>query len=442
MGYTATGHPEFAQYEQMKIDYASSCGSNYISGLHEASFATDTSSVATNPLDLVVSRNEMTDVSTAEPISLTTSMSNSYPSHNGNHLTNSTLLTPVTSNVTVPHATETTSIRVDTSIPIVSPPTTEATPLAPLPTTNPLKRPAPPELQPLIREDKQPSTTKVNEISASSKKIKLKDHTPSINIDLTSFSDIFDIGAGLGDEGLAGRPKSPVYQNLSPVQEATTSTVQYDKESIEHKKKPVSAHTQHGSESSDSRKHFTPPEPMTSPISSLKTVVSKPHESPVFAQLSTHQTTSSSNHDEAETNNYLDKLVSMYLSKDADKPISHLKNEFHVYTEKNGSTQLHPKALASYRQEQGHYSAHDFFRAASQYESWCNDRRPHGFRSSTGTTPESSYAETAFDYHSSQHYSPEGLADQARYLYGGTGFTSPKYNRHQFLQNFGTTVDK
>ncbi|XP_071836508.1 uncharacterized protein [Apostichopus japonicus] len=450
VGYAAAaaaGHPEFSQYEQMKIDYAAACGSNYLPGLtpvHEP-YTTDTSAIANNPLDLVVSRNDIV-ASTTQPIALTTTMSNSYSHQDSGHLNNNTLLTPVSSIMTESHATEASPGRVENNISVISPATAATAPMEQSHPTNPLKRPSPPELQPLRAESKHLCPTKDNDVTTPSKKIKLKEHTPSINIDLTSFSDIFDIGAGLGEEGLAGRPKSPVYQNLSPVPE-TAPSVQYEKEPSETKpaKRPTHTHQHTSGDNADSRKHYKPSEPMLSPISSLKTVVTKPHDSPVFAQLSTHhQTTSSSNHEEVETNNYLDKLVSMYLSKDADKPISHLKNEFHVYTEKNGTTQLHSKALASYRQEQGHYSAHEFFRAASQYESWCNDRRTHGFRSPTGSASENAYPETGlnYDYHSSDHYSTDALSEQARYLYNGSGFTSPKYSRHQFLQNFGATVDK
>lgn len=454
VGYAAPGHPDLAQYEHMKIDYAA-CGPNYLSGMpasglapvHE-SYTPDTSSMANNPLDLVVSRNDVSVV-TSEPVTMTTSMVDSYANSIGHRENSSTLLTPVTSSISSLHSTNvqsTAAANMESPVAINS--ATTPSPLQREPTGPSLKRSAPPELQPLSRENKYPRTTEASPILQPSKTIKLKEHTPSINIDLTSFSDIFDIGAGIGEEGLAGRPKSPVYQTLSPAQIAnsqneSTSNVQYDKPSADAKAKKTPLHAP---ESVDGRKHRKTPDVISpSPLSAHKTTVSKPHESPVFAQLSNHPAPTSSNPEESETNNYLDKLVSMYLSKDADKPISHLKNEFHVYTEKNGAP-INAKTFAAYRPEQGHYTAHEFFRAAAnhQYESWCNERRSHGYRGSSGNSGDISYSEAGYmyDYHSTDHYASDSFSEQARYLYSGSGFTSPKFSRHQFLSNFAASSDK
>ena len=216
------------------------------------------------------------------------------------------------------------------------------------PLVSPMKRPAPPDLHSL-QEAKQPRLSH-DQATTRESTIKLSDHTPTINIDLSNFSDIFDIPSGLGDEGLAGRPKTPVYQSLSPAvpksqsdaaasgSPCTVSEVGVLKndhrsspvvsEDIQHKPVVVDCGSSVGSPATSVSSHASsaPPQPQ-----------SPPHP-PVLTTLSNHTHTGAPvTAGPSEDGGFLEQLVSMYLPKE-EKPISTLKNEFQVYTDSQNRT--------------------------------------------------------------------------------------------------------
>ncbi|XP_071482574.1 uncharacterized protein [Diadema antillarum] len=289
---------------------------------------------------------------------------------------------------------------------------------------SPLKRPAPPDLHSL-QEAKQPRLSEEQSTSVTaSATIKLAEHTPSINIDLSSFSDIFDIPAGLGDEGLAGRPKTPVYQSLSPA----APTRDGDSAAADV---PRYSHANQGTEEDCSSPNLTDDNQplaeqadgnsstMSSPMGSEESQASGSHSSPppsshsppnagpVLATLSTHApsnvpvTTAPASNDK---DNFIDQLVSMYLGKE-DKSISTMKSELHVYTE----SQTGQRAYAYHGVPDDHAHAHvhahahahamtsqDHFRSpitmtghgtSGHFDySWSSDRS-QAYRPSTGLTP-------------------------------------------------------
>nr|BAS66823.1 glial cells missing transcription factor [Echinocardium cordatum] len=212
------------------------------------------------------------------------------------------------------------------------------------PIVSPLKRPAPPDLHSL-QEAKQPRLSHDQTATRESSTIKLSDHTPTINIDLSNFSDIFDIPSGLGEEGLAGRPKTPVYQSLSPAvpktesdaaaagAPSTVSQIAIFKDELRNS--PVLSEDGHHNSSvvvdSGSSSVGSPASSVCSHATATPPQVQSPPHPPVLTTLSTHSHTGApTTAAPGEDGGFLEQLVSMYLPKE-EKPIS--KNEFQVYTD-------------------------------------------------------------------------------------------------------------
>ncbi|XP_033123671.1 uncharacterized protein LOC117122247 isoform X2 [Anneissia japonica] len=203
----------------------------------------------------------------------------------------------------------------------------------------PPKKRGPPELLPI-----EPKRRKISGEQSTEK----PNPTPvSINLDLPSFSDIFDISAAFGEEGLAGRPKSPVYHSPSPSAPASSasavsstdnavlpSTISYavpnstavgSASTVTVSSGPSSCHSYDGSQHSSF------------------------HSNKSLTQLNTHHPIR-----DEESGTYIDLLVSMYLGeKEPDKSIN--KNEFHVYTER------HNNHLRT--NDHSHYGSYDPFKS-------------------------------------------------------------------------------
>ncbi|XP_071807869.1 uncharacterized protein [Asterias amurensis] len=257
--------------------------------------------------------------------------------------------------------------------------------------TRPLKRSLPPALHHI--DAKQPKHEQPNGMESHHTK-----QTSSINIDMSSFSDIFDISASLGEEGLAGRPKTPVFHpasppaNESPQKPAGAALIsEAPASSPSNLKGEITAGSPQSTlsvsvVSSPSTVHDTTDQDAstTSPGHKYRQMIHHSPNGPVLTQLSTHSHPNPTNPPEDENGTYIDLLVSMYLNtdpKDSEKPISTLKNEFHVYTERNNQ-----KGMA-YRTEQGlHFAAHhpEHFKSptSSQFDfSWYDmDRRSQHYR--------------------------------------------------------------
>nr|BAS66829.1 glial cells missing transcription factor [Glyptocidaris crenularis] len=309
------------------------------------------------------------------------------------------------------------------------------------PGSSPMKRPAPPDLHSL-QEAKQPrlQPSAVSEAST----IKLAEHTPSINIDLSNFSDIFDIPSGLGEEGLAGRPKTPVYQSLSPAvpmakSDAAGTPGNAEEGSIKDEQRcspSVSGETNQYSPTGDENSSVASPTSSVcsqgSPTGSLQT--QSPHHPPVLTTLSNHTPTAvpvatSAAGGEGPTNdqdgNFLDQLVSLYLGKE-EKPISTLKNEFHVYTDSQSghrtytfrpeaADQAHPGASLEHFRAPGHGGHLEY--------SWYD--RSQAYRTSNGLVPATEslisplmsghfdYSTSITDYYNSQQAAAAAAAAAA-----------------------------
>ncbi|XP_022092918.1 uncharacterized protein LOC110980496 [Acanthaster planci] len=257
----------------------------------------------------------------------------------------------------------------------------------------PLKRSLPPALTHI--EAKQPKLEQSGSLE-SRNPIKLTEQTPGINIDMSSFSDIFDISASLGEEGLAGRPKTPVFHAPSPPvyespQKPTGAAMSSDStplspsssqgEATARSQTPVSVSVASSPRTSHDYSNDAEP-PLASPSGfKYRQLIHHSPSGPVLTELSTHPHQAPSNPAEDENGTYIDFLVSMYL-KDSEKPISTLKNELHVYTERNNQ-----KSLA-FRAEQGlQFTPHLKSPTSSQFDfSWYDmDRRSQHFRAASST---------------------------------------------------------
>ncbi|XP_054772675.2 uncharacterized protein LOC129280682 [Lytechinus pictus] len=292
------------------------------------------------------------------------------------------------------------------------------------PVVSPLKRPAPPDLHSL-QDSKHPRLEPPTTVGETST-IKLAEHTPSINIDLSNFSDIFDIPTALGDEGLAGRPKTPVYQSLSPAvpvhdSDAAGTSRRTEDSSMTEERLCSSASPdisqQHTSVDGNSA--------VASPASSVDSNgshASPPPHPPVLTTLNTHAphsvqisgpiTTAPPGTNEQD-GNFLDQLVSLYLGKE-EKPISTLKNELQVYTD----PQSGQRTLTYRTNDQTHHGpALDHFRTpghGGHHEGYSWYDRTQSYNSSNGHIPVSEslisplmaghfdYTTSITDYYNSQ----------------------------------------
>ncbi|XP_038057499.1 uncharacterized protein LOC119729068 [Patiria miniata] len=287
---------------------------------------------------------------------------------------------------------------------------------------NPLKRSLPPALNHIGA--KQPKMDHASSLQSHTT-IKLADQTTPINIDMSSFSDIFDISASLGEEGLAGRPKTPVFHAPSPPvyespqkptgaamggEAAAMSPSSSQGEAPPRSQTPLSVSV--ASSPATSHDYNDPESTLASPSGfKYRQLIHHSPSGPVLTQLSTHSHQTPSNPTEDENGTYIDFLVSMYL-KDSEKPISTLKNELHVYTERNSQ-----KSLA-FRAEQGlQFTPHLKSPTSSQFDfSWYDmDRRSQHYR-----TPSTS-SQTSL-------ISPLNIAGQF-------DFTSPDPSRVLFMRN-------
>nr|BAV60721.1 glial cells missing transcription factor [Scaphechinus mirabilis] len=286
------------------------------------------------------------------------------------------------------------------------------------------KRPAPPDLhslhEPASKQQRvgagpsQMMSTATSRGVGEATTIKLSEHTPSINIDLSNFSDIFDIPSGLGDEGLAGRPKTPVYQSLSPAVPTTEADVAgqrvYSNDGS-MRSSPALSDSSHvnvdGSSSASSPAsqvgslHSTPPPQSVIPHHN------SPHHAPVLTTLDTHVAprvapvntpVTSATGVVQEDGTFLDQLVSLYLGKE-EKPIATLKNELHMYTADGQSTSGLPRSYGAFRHDdamQHHIAASqalENFRPATTPSSITHTSAVHG--SSTHHDFSSSYDRTS-----------------------------------------------
>ncbi|XP_071965256.1 uncharacterized protein [Antedon mediterranea] len=279
----------------------------------------------------------------------------------------------------------------------------------------PPKKRGPPELLPI-----EPKRRKISSEQSADKPAPAP---VSINLDLPSFSDIFDISAAFGEEGLAGRPKSPVYHSPSPASSASS---------------PCSSVVSHS------------PNPVTSTSTSAETVLatiagarndmavttscgtSSHNTLPQHSTSSTHSNKSltplNPHHPvrDEENGTYIDLLVSMYLGeKESDKLIN--KNELNVYTDR------HNNHLRSAAGEHGHYASYDPFKSNSQIDfSWYEaERKAQRYRLSNSGL-DSLISPLGLGGHSSAYdspytstYSSELHADSSRHM-------SAAYSRHLY----------
>ena len=302
---------------------------------------------------------------------------------------------------------------------------------------SPLKRPAPPDLHSL-QETKHPRLSNESSIIGETSTIKLAEHTPSINIDLSNFSDIFDIPAALGDEGLAGRPKTPVYQSLSPAvplrdcDVAGTSRKPEDG-SLKEERMCSSASPDMSQQHSSGDGNSAVASPASS-VGSHSSYESPPYHPPVLTTLSTHAphsvpingsiTTAPSGTNEQD-GNFLDQLVSLYLGKE-EKPISTLKNELQVYTDPqsgqrtltyrtNDQSHLGP-ALEHFRApgHGGHLEGYSWYDRTQSYNS-SNGLIPvtEGLISPLNMTGHFDYTTSITDYYNSQQAAAAAAAAAA-----------------------------
>ena len=254
---------------------------------------------------------------------------------------------------------------------------------------SPFKRKGAPHLIPIEHSESKPPKIPKYEEPVEMNPIKLSEHTPGINLDLSNFADIFDFsGLVQQDEGLglAGRPKnatlvasdatsctpppanSPKEDKVSPedVNEESHSTKIENSQSCVTS--PVS-NTPASPESSASTTEEQPDMKDATPHTKLKPSSSSPTTTTLTTFDSHHPNGPPCPGDE-ENEGYINFLVRMYLGKD-ERQISTLKSEFTVYTadlQKAYSNRNHAEMMSSHNFYKNHNGQYEF--------SWYNTE-PH-----------------------------------------------------------------